>query len=860
MLTQQQPSLRRAALVLRALLLTLFMLVAGAAQAQLLDDLEVRRDAADAVVLVRFTKPIRLQRALSPRDGELTVVQYEVVSAGDAVVQEPPSEKRLKGSGGLPDVVVTDEPAGTARMTERKLVFRVMPAAKVRARVGRDGRTFEMVLVGLGARVGPALPITAPMAASTASPQPQGYQILLHSSPDPMMQLPASVPREVQDYSLDTGKRVINGVTNYEFYLGPFATLNEATKVLDRVKGRFAQASVMKIGASDATSPADGAAVGKIAAPAAPVSAATAAAAAAANAAAAAAAAAAATAPTAAVDVTAAAASAMALARQAQAKGDVPAAVDALGKVLDLPPNPSSREAQARIGEMWLKSGDVQRARREFELFLKLYPSGLYTDQVTAQLQALPSEAAVAARPERSVPTTTTANGSVGVYYYGGQSKIRSEDFKDSAIGGLPELVQNPTLSGTDQRLLATNVDLSYRNRTGESDLRGVFRDNFQANLLPGKADRNRLSAAYVDYRSLTNGMGVRLGRQSPTGSGVFSRFDGVAANWTFQPKWKANVVAGVPTERLQQTRRYFYGASLDADALTENLGGTVYLNEQKIDGQTDRRGVGLDSRYFKEGIFVSTNFDYDVKLRALNIAALQGTWQNIDADGNAGTTVNVMLDRRAQPLLSLGNALFFQDPNGGLVPLRLSDALALRSIETLREYVRTTTAYSTQGVLGVTTPLNKQWQVGGDIRLTKVDAIAPVPVILPDGQAATGNIWGYGAQLIGTNLYSERDTHVISASLQRAPTFSGVLVMYNNLTAVSEGWQLEPSLQFYRQTATDGLRLNRWKPGLRLAWRVVTSAVLETSVDYEISTITSPLRNEKTNRLFYYFGGRYEF
>ena len=145
-------------------------------------------------------------------------------------------------------------------------------------------------------------------------------------------------------------------------------------------------------------------------------------------------------------------------------------------------------------------------------------------------------------------------------------------------------------------------------------------------------------------------------------------------------------------------------------------------------------------------------------------------------------------------------------------------------------------------------------------MRLSSIGAIAPVPEILPDGQPATGNIWSLGGQLIGNNLYSARDTHVFNASYQTAPTFKGLLLSYNNLSALNEAWQLEPSLQYYRQSGTDGLDLVRWKPGLRVSWRVAQSWVLESSLDYEVTHITSPTRNENSNRVFYYLGGRYDF
>ncbi|MEY8878406.1 MAG: tetratricopeptide repeat protein [Leptothrix sp. (in: b-proteobacteria)] len=800
--------------------------VAPLAQAQLIDDVEVHREGADAVVRVHFTSDVRYTRSVSSRNGELTQAYYLLTDPASITSPLVSGERRVNAGDGLPQVTFTDESVG-ASSTERKLVIRVNPPTTMRVRAGRNNRSIEVVLVGLGAKVKPAVPVgKLPLA------QPgQRFVVVLSSSTDPTQPLQAPVPGSLQDYSVGTSQRVVDGATLYEYHLGPFANRVEADRALDLLRKRFPKARVLALADGDA---APGAAAA--AAPVAP--------------------------PAASVEVQQAGADLLVSARAAMAERNTEGAIEALNRLLDLPPNPASREAQELIGTLRLKMGDTDRARREFELFLKLYPTGVDSQRVAAQLARLGAAPVEVAPPvaQAVVPSTVTTNGSIGVFYYGGKSKVRSEEFRDSPISGLPELVQNPELAGTDQRLAIGNVDLNYRNRSAEQDTRLVFRDTYQADLMPGKPERNRLSALYVDQRSLVNGTSVRLGRQSPNGGGVLGRFDGALLGYTFAPKWKVNVVAGRPTDKLAQSKRFFYGTSIDADALTERIGGSVHLIEQKIDGQTDRRGVGTDLRYFDGGAFSSANLDYDVKLRALNVAALQGSWQQIDANGNSGTTVNYSIERRALPVVMLGNALFFQSANGTLMPVRISDVLATTSIETLRDNVRATTAYSKQASLGVTTPINDHWQVGSDVRLISIGAIAPVADILPFGQPATGNIVSLGGQLIGSNLYSARDTHVFNVSHQRAPTFQGQLLMYNNLSALNEFWQFEPSMQVYRQRSTDGLRIVRWKPGLRVTRRVAQSWVLESALDYEVTRQTGLTRNEKTKRTFYYLGGRYDF
>jgi hypothetical protein len=100
--------------------------------------------------------------------------------------------------------------------------------------------------------------------------------------------------------------------------------------------------------------------------------------------------------------------------------------------------------------------------------------------------------------------------------------------------------------------------------------------------------------------------------------------------------------VAGQPADKLLDTRRYFYGASVDAEALTPKLGGALYLIDPKVDGLVDRRALGTEMRYFDGGLSLSGQLDQDLLLKGLNIASLQGTWQR-----EGGTVFNLLLDRR---------------------------------------------------------------------------------------------------------------------------------------------------------------------------------------------------------------------
>jgi hypothetical protein len=792
------------------------------AQAQLLDDVEIKSSGKDAVAVIRFSAPVQFQRSIAAKSGDLVQIFYNILPRQDSTITLV-GERRIAGGNGLPQLVVTDEAVSSDDLYKRKLLVRLSQSVGFKVRAGRTKETLEIVLDGLGPQV------------SSAAPQPKvkepgkHYAVLLQSSTDPGGQLKASIPAILQEAEVFTSSRVADGKTRYEISLGYFDTQAEADNAQRILVKRFPDAAVVSLRQAPAPQPA--AAVAQSAetgtAPAVIASA---------------------------PEVEANAAKLMAVADAANDRGDYQDAITALGSLLNLPPNTRTRKAQEQIGLTRLKAGDNQRARGEFETFLKLYPTGADSEQIRQYLVNLPT-ATTAVKGRGAAAPVSTTNGSVSVFYYGGQSQTRSQDFADSPVGGLPVLQSESNLSGTDQKQVQTNVDLNWRYRDAEKDMRFVVRDTYSADLMPNRPNKNRLSALYFDQRSLTNGTAFKVGRQSPVGGGVLYRFDGLQASYTFAPKWKLNGVYGVPTDLLLDSRRYFYGAWVDADALAPNMSGSVYFNQQMIDEQVDRSAVGAELRYFNEGLALSGQMDYDQVLQGLNIATVQGSWQFPDT-----TVINFLFDRRATPVRSLGNILFFQDPTLPTPARSISELLGTTPIDMLRGQVNGITSFQTQGMVGFTTPVAANWQAGANVNYTNVDEIKPIAVILPNGQPSTGDLWSVGLQMIGSNLYSARDTHVFNASFLSGPTYKGTLLSYNNLTGINQDWQVEPSLRLYVQDDSLGNKMKRWTPGIRMTYRVIKRISLETELSYEIADTTGPTRNESSQRMFYYLGARFDF
>jgi tetratricopeptide (TPR) repeat protein len=794
---------------LRTLLTPIALIAASpVVMAQLIDNVQLQRVGNDAVLSIQLTTPIQYQRTTKSRAGDLGQAFYSVLPTREAI-NLIGSQRSVPGAGAIPDIIVTDV-SDDRRNLQRKLIVRLSRAVPFAVRPGKGNQVIELVFGGLGDSVRLAT-VESPAAAMAP---PQDFIVTLQSSPDPGHMLEGSVPAALQQYQTFTSTRTVDGKTVHDISIGYFNNRGQAQSALKLLQPRFPGATIVSLKAPSGSASGPKHAAGEIEAQ---------------------------------------ALSLLTEAQTAIARNEPAAAMDALGKLLNLPPNTQSRTAQEMIGGVRLKMGEIERARAEFEAFLNLYPSGADSDRVRAQLAGLPPKPPEAVAAPTKAPESNWS-GSLSTFYFGGKSQIRDQTFEDSPVGGLPVLVNEGTISDTDQGQVQTSVDLNWRKRTQESDSRFVLREAYTVNLKPGKANRNRLSALYFDNKSLANGTSFRVGRQSPIGGGVLYRFDGVQGGYTFSPKWRINAVAGVPSDDLLDSRRRLYGTWIDAEALTPHLSGSLYFNQGTIDGEVDRRAVGSELRYFDGGISVSSQLDYDLVLKGVNIASLQGTWQLPDT-----TVYNLLIDRRQVPILSLGNALFFQDPNLPQVR-RLQDLLATSTVAQLRDRVKAVTATQKQFLFGATTPLNDTWQVGGDLGMTNVSAVAPVAIILPQGQASTGNVWSLTGQLIGSNLYSKSDTHVFVTTLLKGPTYRGLQLAYNNMTSFENGWRLEPSLKFYRQSDDAGTDLTRWTPGLRVSYRIKRSGTLESELSYEKTKRTGLLSNENSDRLFYYLGARYDF
>lgn len=531
--------------------------------------------------------------------------------------------------------------------------------------------------------------------------------------------------------------------------------------------------------------------------------------------------------------------------RAALTRGDNPTAIQLLSKLLQLPPNQHSQDAQELIGLAHERNGEIAEAKSEYRLCLKLYPDWPGAERVRqrlADLEALPTTKTLIPVKKKEI-SVSTAYGSLSQYYYRGNSRV---DTTETPIIGPPLAL--PTLTALDQSALISSLDITGRFRSGDYDSRVVVRDSYTLNFLENTENVNRLYAGYAEVRNKLHDYSGRLGRQPGNSGGVLGRFDGISMGYGVLPKWRINVVAGKPAEfNPINSEKQFWGTSLDAGTFAEHWNGSAYYFSQTIDDIVDRQAVGAELRYFDTRSSMLSLVDYDLSYSALNIALLQGTLQV-----GKKTSLNLLIDHRNAPVLQTSNAVI------GETDTSIRSQLLTLTEDQLRAQAEDRTPTADLILIGATHNFSPTWQLGGDIKRYNISG-TPASGSLP-ASPGTGNVYVYTLQGIGTGLLTKRDVSVLSLSFLTGEAYDGESIAFNNRTIFQERWNFDLSLVYYLQKDNLGTELTRLTPIVRLGYRWRDKVTFEFEAGMEKGQTTSSTQTEDVSRNFYMIGYRWDF
>lgn len=571
------------------------------------------------------------------------------------------------------------------------------------------------------------------------------------------------------------------------------------------------------------------------------------------------------------------------------AKGDHPKAINRLNRLLGLPANRQTEGAQALLGEVREKNGEIAKARAEYELYLKLFPNGGAAPKIRQRLADLPkSEPArrpVSRAARDDQPAEWTVYGSLSSYWFNGQSK------------------QDSGPMTKDQDMLVSSLSFNARLRDAFTDTRIVFRDTDSRNFLRPNRDYNRIYSAYAERTDREVGYFVRAGRQNPNGAGVLERFDGLTGSYNLGSDWKIGAVAGTSVE-FPRTRegwfnlpanKQFYGGSVEYLPQVGRPGASLYAIEQTLDGYLNRRALGSEFRYFDGQFNAFGVLDYDVLYKGVNIGMVQGNY--IDRWGN---NYFINYDYRKSPTYSLSNAL----PNTYALGITTVDGLVSSfGLDQARQVVVDSTPTMEMFGTGVTIPVGEKWQFGFDYRASKVsganavlqlnqvckslgfNALDPndpicvggplgdVPIsqmcagtsydpnnnTCAAGQNSQGRTNTYTTQAIGTNLFVPGGVGVAMASYYSGGGFTGQNYGLNYIFPFAEVWRLEGNLRYFSSKSDNGSGQTNFSPSIKLGYQWRSTMFVESEIGFSDQKTTGI--NAGTNKREYlYLGLRWDF
>jgi tetratricopeptide (TPR) repeat protein len=534
-------------------------------------------------------------------------------------------------------------------------------------------------------------------------------------------------------------------------------------------------------------------------------------------------------------------------------------AVDALNKLLLLPPNDYTQDGQEWIGVARERAGDPDKAKVEYDLYLRLFPEGTGATRVAQRLEGLSgldrNGKPMAVLAEKKQAPTMMTFGSVSSRYYFGHSKLNATSTFNGAT-------TTDSLSFTDQSMLITSVDASERYRTNNYDSRLVFRDTDTKNFLSNQPSQNRVNAAYGEIKGRTLNYLLRVGRQSPMGGGVLGRFDGLAGSYGDAQNIRVNAVAGSLQDYSQGSKPKFFGASVDRGAFS------FYGINQTLEGIQDRRAVGTEFRYFDDKKNAFGLLDYDTYFKKVNAAQFMTMFKGLSALPN-NATVNFMVDHRKTPSLSIRNAL------NGATTSSVNDLLQATSASALRELALARTATANMGQIGITVPYRDKWQVGGDLRLTNTSGLptsgTPIPTTGPT--PGTPSIDGYVAanpgpglqksvtgQVIGSGLNKQGDIWSGSITLTSGSQANGHSFFFFNHTQVNSLWTTDVTFSWSGYKDQFGGKTTQIMPMLRGSYRYSDRFTFDADCGYQNAEYSGPQMTSKTQRLFMSGGMRWDF
>lgn len=434
----------------------------------------------------------------------------------------------------------------------------------------------------------------------------------------------------------------------------------------------------------------------------------------------------------------------MADAKDALLRRELATSIELYARVADTPGNARRRDAREFLGVALEKSGEADRARGEYQRYLREFPDGDDSDRVRQRLAGLaaagPGTGPVPAAKKNGLASKTAAPwqayGSASQYYLRGVALSDDDEADFVAQSAVLSQAQFFARKSGERFDLAARADVSYLYDLVEN----------------GPGDNAFIAYAYIDMEDTKHDVSARVGRQRQHSDGVLGRFDGIRASYRHRPDLTVSVAAGFPVDSPRfraSPDHYFYGAGIELADILDVLDVSVFTNVQTVDGIADRTAFGTEAQYRNGNLTLLGLLDYDASYNVLNTGFLTGNWRLNDR-----LTVYGRLRGGAAPFLTTRNAIIGQPVN------TVSELFSTYTEGQIRRLARNRTAEERAGSVGLSTVLTPRLQLQADISYLEYSA-----TVASGGVAAfpdTGPQYNYGGQLVGTGFLQPGQVFIV--------------------------------------------------------------------------------------------------
>lgn len=449
-----------------------------------------------------------------------------------------------------------------------------------------------------------------------------------------------------------------------------------------------------------------------------------------------------------------------------------PQAVELLTRLLRQPEYPARADAQELIGLVRERSGQLAQAKAEYEEYLRRYPDGAAATRVRGRLQAL---AAASLAPKAAgefgaaAQSRWTMAGSAAVTYQYGRDQ-------STAAG--------TTTSTTSLNSMLVFGDLLLRDRGERYDVTARIDAGYTQNLVTTfGGNQDRTTAAYVEVTDRTLGLTGRVGRQSLASLGVIGLFDGIYAGYQVSPRLTVSAAAGFPAYTSYSplsNQQKFGTVTAEYGPFHQAWFFDAYLIDETDAGATNRRAVGLQTRYSQPGRSAVLLADYDTVFQQLNSLTLIGNLKVGQA-----WIMGFDADHRRSPLLQLSNALIGQGA---------PDLPALGPQFTpsqIRQLALDRTATSDTLVISATRPIGERWQFMADVAALQLSGTPASGGVA--ATTSTGLDKNISIQMSGSSLLQASDLNIFGVRYDDAPGARSTTLSWDARFVFPGAWRFGP-------------------------------------------------------------------